>query len=119
MAALPILLFFKYLRTAELFDRNVLVHVFGTDLGVIQDVSQSDDNHPETGQVTETVCNGALDQRQNTTAAYHHHENAGRGGRIFTQPLDGQVENITPHHRGAQPAKDHQHDTDRHFSQTE
>ena len=71
-----------------LFDRNILVDVLRTYQRVEEHVGQTSDNHPVAREVTCEVGHAALDQREDTAAANHHHEDTRTHRGILAKAFD-------------------------------
>lgn len=80
------------------FDGDVFVDVFGADYGVEEEVGHHCHYNPVARHVAYVAGNPFHDEREDTAAHYHHHEDAGCFCGVFAKAFNGEVEDAAPHH---------------------
>ena len=99
-----------------LFCGNVLVDILAAEEGVENHVNEhgEDDHIADAQRADRGTDDGVLDQRQDTAADDHHHEDTGSFLSILSKSLSRQVEDATPHDGGAKTHQYEEHGEERH-----
>ena len=87
-------------------DGDVAVDILRADDRVVEDVDEHCNYEPVAVDVAEVTADPVLDVGHDTTADYHHHEDAGCFGCILTEALGSEVEDAAPHYRCAETAEE-------------
>ena len=87
---------------------DVGVHILTADEGIEENVGQHGDNKPIAEDGASRLGHSLLNKRHDTTANHHCHEDARCCLCIFAETLNREVEDSSPHDRGAKSASRNQ-----------
>ena len=80
-----------------LFNRDVFVYVLATDEGIVEHVAYSKEVNEIAWHITHEVGEPTLDEWQNATANYHHHEDTAGLSCVFSKSFSSKVKDTCPH----------------------